>query len=542
MTTSKAKSRVSKGKTPKRGYRQIMSDVHTWFGLLLGWLLFLIFSMGAVSYFNEELTIWMQPEVLSQSYYPESPTSLDSTKVLLDTISSLNQHHSEAESWYIEPPSDRLPASYLYIEENDDYTTGTFNPYTNTITQARETEGGNFFYRMHFDLHYIPTLWARLLVGFAAMMMLIALITGIIVHKKIFVDMFTFRSGKGQRSWLDAHNILSVLPLPFHLMITITGIITLASLYMPWAEKVANVGDETMYDPFYSYRPAITQEDDVKLTPSNMVSIETLIRESQQDWRRINPNYAVSSIRINNPHTNHAKIMIDGQQDKQISELEVFRVYDGVTGELLEQNSPLPLAMQVNETMIGLHAGRFSDLWLRWLYFIMGLSGSAMIATGLVLWTVKRRRQLDNPAQPHFGFILVEKLNITAIAGLPLAMSSYLWFNRLIPVSMAERASIEILGFFMVWLASFVLTLFLSPSKAWRILFALLAGSLLALPIVNLVTTDRGFLQSLQVGDWLYIGFDAFFVVSGMVFLYMAYVLHQRRISKRSSKRLATYP
>ena len=53
----------TKNKTKVKGYRVILSDVHTWFGLLLGWLLFTIFLMGTVSYFNNELTAWMQPEI-----------------------------------------------------------------------------------------------------------------------------------------------------------------------------------------------------------------------------------------------------------------------------------------------------------------------------------------------------------------------------------------------------------------------------------------------------------------------------------------------
>lgn len=532
---------ISKMKKPtKRGYRQVMADVHTWFGLLLGWLLFLVFSMGTVSYFNEEITRWMQPELLIPVSDSDSSRQLDkpieSTQVLLSAIQSLRQHHNQADSWYVEPPTERVPTAYFYYEEGDDYTIGSYDANTNTLTNGRETEGGNFFYRMHFDLHYIPTIWARLIIGFAAMMMLIALISGIIVHKKIFTDMFTFRSGKGQRSWLDAHNIFSVLPLPFHLMITITGIITLASTYMPWGEKVAQLTDATLFAPFYSYRPAITAEDDVKLTAKNMVDIKPLIDDAQANWQLVNPKYTVSSIRINNPDTNHAKVMINGQTPHQISGIQVYRSYDGTTGKLQEQSVPPPLAMQVNETMIGLHAGRFSDIWLRWLYFIMGLSGSAMIATGLVLWTAKRRRQLDNPGKPHIGFMLVEKLNIAAIAGLPLAMTSYLWFNRLLPLETISRSDKEIAGFFIVWLASFIMTLLLPSAKAWRVLVSLLAFSLLALPIVNMFTTTRGLISSLQVGDWLFVSFDAFFIISGLLSFYLAYYLFKRTSVPQNTK------
>src|SRR3546814_5066259 len=114
--------------------------------------------------------------------------------------------------------------------------TDTLFPYTTLFRSihARDTPGGFFLYRFHFDLHYIPVLWARYLVGAAAMFMLIAILSGIVTHKKIFADFFMLRFGKGQRSWLDAHNVAAVFALPFHLMITYTGLVTLAVMYMPW--------------------------------------------------------------------------------------------------------------------------------------------------------------------------------------------------------------------------------------------------------------------------------------------------------------------
>src|SRR3546814_1216143 len=84
---------------------------------------------------------------------------------------------------------------------------------------------------------------ARWLVGIAAMAMLVAILSGIVTHKKILADFFLLRFGKGQRSWLDAHNASSVLFLPFILMITYTGLVSLATHYMPWG-IAANYADE----------------------------------------------------------------------------------------------------------------------------------------------------------------------------------------------------------------------------------------------------------------------------------------------------------
>ena len=40
------------------------------------------------------------------------------------------------------------------------------------------------------------------------MILLVALISGIVTHRRIFADFFTFRRDRSvQRGWLDAHNV-----------------------------------------------------------------------------------------------------------------------------------------------------------------------------------------------------------------------------------------------------------------------------------------------------------------------------------------------
>jgi len=65
----------AKGKAqtePKaRGIRQTMSDLHIWAGLLTGWFLYAMFLTGTVSYFKDELSQWMRPELPHQSAVPD---------------------------------------------------------------------------------------------------------------------------------------------------------------------------------------------------------------------------------------------------------------------------------------------------------------------------------------------------------------------------------------------------------------------------------------------------------------------------------------
>ena len=183
--------------------------------------------------------------------------------------------------------------------------------------------------------------------------------------------------------------------------------------------------------------------------------------------------------------------------------------------------------------MVGLHAGRFADYWLRWMYFLLGVAGCGMIATGLVLWTVKRRRQLLNMDKPYLGFWLVEKLNIATLAGLPLAMVGFLWLNRLLPLEMAARAKWEVDGFFMIWAGSFVLTLLLSSRHAWRTLLSLVTLCLLFTPLLNSVTTERGFFQSVLSHDILFISFDMMFFILALLFAYITYAASFKKISPK---------
>ncbi|WP_421021575.1 PepSY domain-containing protein, partial [Klebsiella pneumoniae] len=54
----------------------------------------------------------------------------------------------------------------------------------------------------------------------------------------------TFRPGKGQRSWLDGHNAIGVLVLPFHLMISYSSLVLFMYMVMP-AGIMASYGNDT---------------------------------------------------------------------------------------------------------------------------------------------------------------------------------------------------------------------------------------------------------------------------------------------------------
>ena len=188
------------------GVRQSMSDLHTWAGLLAGWLLYAMFLTGTVSYFKDEISQWMRPELAYQRVTP------DPAAVAQRTVTTLGTVAAGGSQWFIQLPTARSnTVSVFWRTPNPQpgkpaFGLATFDPSTGKKLVARDTLGGQFFYRFHYQFYYLPAIWGRWLAGLCAMFKLVAIVSGVITHKKIFVDFFTFRWGRGQRSWLDAHN------------------------------------------------------------------------------------------------------------------------------------------------------------------------------------------------------------------------------------------------------------------------------------------------------------------------------------------------
>ncbi|WP_313441568.1 PepSY-associated TM helix domain-containing protein [Novosphingobium sp.] len=480
----------------KEGLRQSMALLHTWTGLLLGWLLFAMFASGTSAYFQDEITRWMQPEVTGDADPVSSAES---------AVRFLQRTAPDAASWYISPPNSRSATTQVFWQPGDGSPgkrgeTSAVLDQSGKEVSARETRGGFFLYRFHFDLHYMPVLWARYLVGVAAMFMLVAILSGIITHKKIFADFFMLRFNKGQRSWLDAHNVTAVIALPFHLMITFTGLVTLAIMYMPWG-VAANYAERSTYQ-----EAVFGKSEDVARSgeAAPLAALGPIMQSASAQW----DGKRVGYVRVTNPGDANATIAITRAPEGGIGSRGEEVSFNGVTGQPVSESMAKGPALATESVMIGLHAGRYAEYGLRWLYFLSGLGGTIMVGSGLVLWTVKRRTKLPDPNRPHFGFRLVEKLNIATIAGFPAGIATYFLANRLLPLGLADRADHEIDSLFLAWLAVLAWALVRPSARAWPEMLGLTAALFAAVPLVNGVTTSRGLPMSLLAGDWLFVSFD----------------------------------
>lgn len=494
------------------GFRQSNAWLHTWSGIMVGWLLYLIFLLGALSFFRTEINTWAQPE-LAQI---ETQTS---SQAWQSAWAFLQQKAPNSPEWNIELPNERNPAvNVRWFDEGERPSRrgghrAILDPATGEQLHPRETRLGDFLYRMHFELYGVPRHAARWFIGIATMAMFIGLITGIIIHKKIFKDFFTFRQNKGQRSWLDMHNVSSVLALPFHLMITFSGLLLLIFTLMPWGLQTAFNGDVGEYFEAMGGRGGKTISETLTLpttimdASSRIEQIDVLMGIAETKWPR-----GVDSLQINN---SRRAMQISLRQQGANSLLNRARgetlLFDINKSELSLINSDPEIGFwrAFYNSFTALHLLHYADALSRWLFFLGGLLGTMMIGTGLLLWVEKRRQKAEKTGEWKRMFRLVQILNVGTIAGLPLAITFAFWANRLLPVELAQRELWEIRIFFITWFASLVYSFIRSNRQAWVEQLALLSGLLLLLPVFNLITLPRYSVLSMS--------FDAVLIVMGLL-------------------------
>jgi uncharacterized iron-regulated membrane protein len=440
-----------------------MTWLHDWSGLVIGWLLFAIALAGTLSVFREEIGDWARPEA--------TQGVTDSAAAGEAAVRWLSVHAPHAPAWFLQPADARSSTTQaIWADDKGVFVQRWLD--ARTGSPVRDTLGGDFFYRLHFELQ-LPYPWGRILSGSAAAVMLLALLTGIVAHRRIFVDFFTFRPGKGQRSWLDAHNVLAVTALPFHLMIAFTGVVTLANLMMPWGAQSVYRGDfaaqrHDLY-PAEVDRPATGR-------PAPLAPIEPMLRAAEQRF-----GGGLLQVTVLNPGDTAAVVTVTRAEDARIGIEGAVLSFDGPSGRVIAAHEEHRPALRTFNLLYGLHTARFAETVARWLYFLSGLMLAALIGSGLLLWTAKRRLRGQGP-----GFTLVERLNIGFVGGTPVAFAAFFLANRLLPATMANRSGLEVRAVFWSWAAVLVFAALRTPARAWPELMTLAALACVAIPVLDL--------------------------------------------------------
>lgn len=490
---------------PAAGLRRRMAGLHTWAGLLLGWLSYAVVLTGALSFFREELSVWMRPEASRTAAPAETAVQVRHMAAVLAGI------EPPPHQWILELADGRRELATAIWIRGADHGERRLRPGTGAAAALRDTRGGDFFYRFHYQLHHLPHRLGRWIVGACAMGLLVLLISGVVLHRRFFADFFTLRLRGGQRSWLDAHNVSAAVALPFHFLIVYSGLVMLMFQYLPWGSIAA-------YPLPQERRAALLAQTDASVpltaprgTPAALQDLGGMVRLAEARWGRD----GVSHVIVNNPADASALVTVVRSPRQRLSSSPQYLLFDGVGGSLLRVQEEVGPVAQARGILYALHMGRFADPLLRWLYFLSSLLCAALVWTGLVLWVAKRS-DVTAAARPA-GWHAVRKLNVAGLAGLSVAIAAFLWSNRLLPLQLPQRGEWEVQVFFAAWGLSVVHALLRPAAQAWREQLGCAAALLVLLPAAGFALCERHLFAGLRDGDWVFVGVESTAVALGLL-------------------------
>jgi uncharacterized iron-regulated membrane protein len=535
-------------------FRVSMTWLHTWFGLVFGFVLMVVFFFGSLSVFDREIDRWVVPE---SRFEPQPMPSFDS--VLRPLFQGIVPEEEELEAarervggplaaslpltnWSAYT-THRDPVLSLYAEfavqnnanDPDDHVHGhvVIDPRDGKqLADGQLNIGSDFFYPMHYSLHFNWLDLGYWIVGMAALVMLSALVSGVVIHKKLFKELFTFRPQKHtQRSTLDLHNLTGVVALPFHFMFAFTGLLIFAGFYLPV--------NETLLKPLAEKHERVeAAAKQLPFDPAGVAAplspVDPMVAEAKRRWAARGMPGEVGYLVVNHLGDANSYVSIYRAGTDRVMLVGQGVHFSATSGHVIHEEAPPSAVASVTEFLTGLHLQHFEHWLLRWFYVLGGLSGCVCIATGLIFFVNKRK--LKHAAQGISGARWVDALAMTAVTGMLIATFSILVANRLLPTDLAERSAWQERVFWLAWLAAFAHAACrstLAPvgvAPAWREQCYAVAALSLCAVVLNAVTTGDHLLRTISEGYWPVAGLDL-----AMLTVAVLALLAARRLRARES-------
>lgn len=519
-----------------------MLGVHGWAGVALGLLMYVVVLTGAIVVFGHELGEW---SISGADHAPLTEGIDDNLRRLaadvppehLEDVALFMTHEG-----YIKAFFHTHKAKDGGGPVQDFGTLFKFNPETGEVVSkqvgfsselSRDPSSAleRFLVLLHVRLH-VPGKIGLYLTGILGLVLLVAAVSGLLLHRHLFKEMFLSpRIGKNRAlTARDKHNLAGTWGLPFAFILAFTGAFFsfALSLGLPIIAITAFEGDQQKAVDTIVGVPQ--QVDD---TPALMASTEWLFRRAEAKERA-----PVIFATITHWGTVDAKV----QTLHDISDGQLYpksHVFSMATGDYLGTKPRLGKVPSTGNALVNLmgvlHFGTFAGLLSQLIWFSLGLATCYVTISGIRLW-IKRREE----EQPLWFFF--RQCTDYVAYGLPIAcVASAMGFFYGYPK--ANTFDYTVNGFFVGCLlaagvglahivfgrtAHVVKTDVLEHVRAHQLhtvpMYEIGLGVLLfALPWVRMLASGTGWGDLFAREHVDVIGMDLALSVAGVMFVYSAY-------------------
>ncbi len=513
---------------PKR-LHNVLFHMHTVSGIVISFVLFIVFLCGAIAFFQDELYQWENP--LARF---EAPENVNFDKAI-EKVAAQETCFIYEKNLSVAPPNNHNPFIKVYygIENADgkiQRKNALVNPDTFEVINNKPgiTSLGRTIYKLHY-LRQLPVIGIYIS-GLAALFMLFAMGTGVLVHWKNIIAKFHAFSWKDnwKRIWTEGHISLGFLTLPLQLIYGVTGALLGLSILLLLPSTILFNGDRTKI--FEIFRPEMgIKYDDNAADNSTQIPLATFYKKVKEEF-----------------HEHKVKIFITqhyGKEDGNVT----LRIddYKGLTGdglityslksgEILFENLPYQktYSQSAYPLMIKLHYATFGGIFMKVIYFFLALVTCYVITSGTLLWQAARDNKKYTDKQRSFHF-RITKVYLSLTLGLITAIGLFFWVNKLVPIDVAERITYTKGIFFTGWLLIFIAGLIpKSFRKITQFNLVLLAILALGIPILNGVITGDWIWNTLKTQQYYVAYVDLIWIIIAIISLAILFITRRNNTTK----------
>lgn len=480
---------------------RLYKSVHTWTGIVAGMALFIAFYAGALTVFKEPIARWVSP--------PATPSSPGAAAVPLEQTPqliarTLAEHPAAAKGFRIHlQEQENVPARMGWVERptgGDDHDESESRRYLATlqadgtplIEESRQSRVAEFIDVLHrvvglpFDSD--PNRWVM---GIVCALYAMALISGtIVLIPSLVKDFFALRLGRNlKRMWLDAHNVIGIVSLPFHVVMALTAAV------FAFHDGIYFIQDRTIHQGQLA-REWRRQPPKGEQPPPRDVSTMLPPAELVARVQALSPTLRPVGLDYQQPTTPRAQVRVWVRDDTgyRRSPIGGFAALDPYTGRI-RSTDYLPGSQSTGAAIISsffaLHFATFGGTAVQWMYFLLGLAGAFLFYSGNLLWVETRRRRAGRgqgaPVLQKRSSFLMAAATVGVCLGCVAGVSATLVAGKWLHGRVADIDAWHMGVYYVVFLGAVIHAFARGVARAAPQLLWLAALCTAAIPLTTLV-------------------------------------------------------
>jgi uncharacterized iron-regulated membrane protein len=507
---------------------RIYKAVHTWTGIVAGMALFIAFYAGALTIFKEPLARWAAPPA-------SAVVPLEQAQALiLRTLAAYPEAAKDFRLYLRE--AEHLPRLGWEARADgaDEHDTSSSRHYVATLdangaARVEETHPSRlaeFIDVLHrvvgLPVDSDPNRW---IMGVVAILYALVLASGVIVLLPSLVkDFFALRVGRNlKRMWVDAHNVVGIVSLPFHVVMALTA------LAFAYHDGFYFIQDKLIHDgkwaTVFSHPTGAAPRAEPRDVAALLPPAELLAR-----IKAFSPTFEAKALQYLQVADPRAVARVWGDDSTAHSPRSVggFVALDPYSGKILNTDF-MPGRQNVVNAAVGsffaLHFGTYGGAPVQWIYFLLGLAGAWLFYSGNLLWIETRRvraeRDAPSPVQRRDARLMAAAtvgVCLGCVCGISLTIVAGKWLHG----HVSDLAMWHRIVYYTVFSAAIFWAFLRGAARAATHLLRLAAAFAFAIPATTLIAWLVP-----SSGLWAHtsaaaLGVDATAFVSSLGFVWLA--------------------